>query len=75
MKLNNTQLLWITGRNNYSCEQFLVDSVIIVVYFYTNIAAKDYEIPRDMITLGQTIGHGQFGDVHRGTYQTAVSVQ
>ncbi|KXJ25084.1 focal adhesion kinase 1 isoform X2 [Exaiptasia diaphana] len=35
------------------------------------MAAKDYEIPRDMITLGQTIGHGQFGDVHRGTYQTA----
>lgn len=42
--------------------------------YYHGIVAKDYEIPRDMITLGPTIGHGQFGDVHRGTYKTSVSI-
>ena len=33
------------------------------------ILAKDYELDRDKICLKEIIGEGQFGDVHKGTYQ------
>lgn len=46
--------------------------LLIVVYFYF-ISAKDYEINHDQIELHNTIGQGQFGDVHRGTYTFPVS--
>ena len=36
-------------------------------------SAKDYEIPRSKISLDTIIGQGQFGDVHRGTYNSLVS--
>ena len=36
--------------------------------------AKDYEIPRKKLLLETIIGQGQFGDVHRGTYVSPVSI-
>ena len=38
------------------------------------VAAIDYEIERDRISLGDILGEGQFGDVHRGIYDDVVSV-
>ncbi|XP_071481151.1 focal adhesion kinase 1-like isoform X3 [Diadema antillarum] len=35
---------------------------------YAMPAAKDYEIARELVSLVQTIGEGQFGDVHKGVY-------
>ena len=35
--------------------------------------AKDYEIPKSRLRLDTIIGQGQFGDVHRGTYNSPVS--
>ncbi|XP_064486390.1 focal adhesion kinase 1-like isoform X2 [Ornithodoros turicata] len=35
---------------------------------YSTPATKDYELCRSSITLGDIIGEGQFGDVHKGTY-------
>ncbi|XP_063968658.1 protein-tyrosine kinase 2-beta-like [Lytechinus pictus] len=35
---------------------------------YAMPAAKDYEISRELVTLVETIGQGQFGDVHKGIY-------
>ncbi|KAI0236774.1 Focal adhesion kinase 1 [Lamellibrachia satsuma] len=35
---------------------------------YSTPGAIDYEIDRDRITLGDILGEGQFGDVHRGIY-------
>lgn len=35
--------------------------------------AKDYEIPKNRLHLETIIGQGQFGDVHRGTYNSLVS--
>ncbi|BES99814.1 focal adhesion kinase [Nesidiocoris tenuis] len=34
---------------------------------YSTPATKDYELSRSQIELGEIIGEGQFGDVHRGT--------
>lgn len=34
------------------------------------MAAKDYEIPKSRLRLDTIIGQGQFGDVHRGTYNS-----
>ncbi|CAH3176069.1 unnamed protein product [Porites lobata] len=34
------------------------------------MAAKDYEIPKNRLRLETIIGQGQFGDVHRGTYNS-----
>lgn len=31
----------------------------------------EFELERDRITLGDIIGEGQFGDVHRGTYSSS----
>ena len=38
------------------------------------VAAIDYEIERDRISLGDILGEGQFGDVHRGIYDDVVSL-
>ncbi|XP_040360529.2 focal adhesion kinase 1 isoform X1 [Ixodes scapularis] len=35
---------------------------------YSTPATKDYELCRSNIVLGDIIGEGQFGDVHKGTY-------
>ena len=40
----------------------------IVVSF----SALDYEIERSQIRLGDILGEGQFGDVHRGVYTDLV---
>lgn len=31
--------------------------------------ARDYELQRTQINLGEIIGEGQFGDVHKGVYK------
>ncbi|XP_076329625.1 focal adhesion kinase 1-like isoform X4 [Tachypleus tridentatus] len=36
---------------------------------YSTPAGKDYELCRLRICLGEIIGEGQFGDVHKGTYK------
>lgn len=32
-------------------------------------AARDYEIVRNQVELGEIIGEGQFGNVHKGSYK------
>lgn len=56
---------------NYT-KSFYSICMLTVIYFYF-ISAKDYEINHDQIELHNTIGQGQFGDVHRGTYTFPVS--
>ncbi|XP_015837462.1 focal adhesion kinase 1 isoform X8 [Tribolium castaneum] len=36
---------------------------------YSTPATKSYELQRDQIQLGEILGEGQFGDVHKGTYK------
>ncbi|XP_066999399.2 focal adhesion kinase 1 isoform X2 [Anabrus simplex] len=36
---------------------------------YSTPATRDYELVRNQIELGEIIGEGQFGDVHKGTYK------
>ena len=31
--------------------------------------AKDYEVDRALLTVGEIIGEGQFGDVHAGVFR------
>ncbi|XP_049835463.1 focal adhesion kinase 1 isoform X3 [Schistocerca gregaria] len=38
---------------------------------YSTPATKDYELDRSRVELGETIGEGQFGDVHKGTFRAA----
>ncbi|XP_075729365.1 protein tyrosine kinase 2 Fak isoform X7 [Rhipicephalus microplus] len=42
---------------------------------YSTPATKDYELCRSHITLGDIIGEGQFGDVHKGTYTSQADNQ
>ncbi|XP_037529937.2 LOW QUALITY PROTEIN: focal adhesion kinase 1-like [Rhipicephalus sanguineus] len=42
---------------------------------YSTPATKDYELCRSHITLGEIIGEGQFGDVHKGTYTSKADNQ
>lgn len=42
---------------------------------YSTPATKDYELCRSHITLGDIIGEGQFGDVHKGTYTSQADSQ
>lgn len=32
------------------------------------ISAKNYDLVRSQIELGEILGEGQFGDVHKGTF-------
>lgn len=32
-------------------------------------SGRDYELSREKIELGEIIGQGQFGDVHKGVYK------
>lgn len=32
-------------------------------------SARDYELVRNQVELGEIIGEGQFGDVHKGSYK------
>ena len=46
------------------------------IYFNTHLLlAKDYEISRQRIDLGDILGEGQFGDVHKGSYKDFVSIK
>ncbi|XP_068893109.1 focal adhesion kinase 1 isoform X8 [Tenebrio molitor] len=36
---------------------------------YSTPATKSYELQRDQINLGEILGEGQFGDVHKGTFK------
>ncbi|XP_011312276.1 focal adhesion kinase 1 isoform X2 [Fopius arisanus] len=36
---------------------------------YSTPAARDYEIVRNQVELGEIIGEGQFGNVHKGSYK------
>ena len=42
---------------------------------YALPATKDYEIQRESVVLIETIGEGQFGDVHKGVWKDTVSLQ
>ncbi|XP_076672021.1 protein tyrosine kinase 2 Fak isoform X2 [Andrena cerasifolii] len=48
---------------------------------YSTPATRDYEIVRNQVELGEIIGEGQFGNVHKGSYKgrdnqiTAVAVK
>lgn len=37
---------------------------------HCHIPAKSYELQRDQIHLGEILGEGQFGDVHKGTFKS-----
>lgn len=37
-----------------------------------HVSAKSYELDRNGIDLGEILGEGQFGDVHKGTYMEQV---
>lgn len=37
---------------------------------YSTPATRNYELVRNQIELGDILGEGQFGDVHKGTYKT-----
>ncbi|XP_063919594.1 focal adhesion kinase 1 isoform X3 [Zophobas morio] len=37
---------------------------------YSTPATKSYELQRDQIHLGEILGEGQFGDVHKGTFKS-----
>ncbi|KAK0089497.1 hypothetical protein PV325_007060 [Microctonus aethiopoides] len=37
---------------------------------YSTPAARDYEIVRNQVELGEIIGEGQFGNVHKGSYKS-----
>lgn len=52
--------------------------ITLSLYFKSSLInyltlAKDYEIPKNRLRLETIIGQGQFGDVHRGTYNSLVS--
>ncbi|XP_069676126.1 focal adhesion kinase 1 isoform X3 [Periplaneta americana] len=36
---------------------------------YSTPATRDYELVRNQVELGEIIGEGQFGDVHKGTFK------
>ncbi|KAK7791000.1 hypothetical protein R5R35_007897 [Gryllus longicercus] len=38
---------------------------------YSTPATRDYELVRSHVELGETIGEGQFGDVHKGSYRAS----
>lgn len=38
---------------------------------YSTPATRDYELIRNQVELAETIGEGQFGDVHKGTYRSS----
>lgn len=42
-------------------ERYLNQSILL--------AARDYEIVRNQVELGEIIGEGQFGNVHKGSYK------
>lgn len=35
-----------------------------------SVSAKNYELVRNQVELGDILGEGQFGDVHKGTFKT-----
>lgn len=39
------------------------------MYLINFSAARDYEIVRNQVELGEIIGEGQFGNVHKGSYK------
>lgn len=39
--------------------------------FLCVIPARDYELVRNQVELAETIGEGQFGDVHKGSYRSS----
>lgn len=45
-------------------------SLFFSVVIYKHALARNYELDRDQIELGDILGEGQFGDVHKGTYRT-----
>lgn len=40
------------------------------VFMFFIFPARSYELVRNQIELGDILGEGQFGDVHKGTYRT-----
>ena len=39
---------------------------------YSLPGSKDYEMSRGRVQLGEILGEGQFGDVHKGIYEDQV---
>jgi len=41
----------------------------LIFFLLIFFAARDYEIVRNQVELGEIIGEGQFGNVHKGSYK------
>lgn len=41
----------------------------LIINVSISFAARDYEIVRNQVELGEIIGEGQFGNVHKGSYK------
>ncbi|GFX63225.1 focal adhesion kinase 1 [Trichonephila clavipes] len=58
--------------NVAECIASLIDGYCRLVHgtktSFWNYSVKDYELLRTDVILGEIIGEGQFGDVHKGTY-------
>lgn len=63
-----------------SCSLFIKPSVCNMCFKKSSLnpgmfhsLTVDYEIDRSCVELGEILGEGQFGDVHRGIYTESVS--
>ncbi|KAG1659462.1 Focal adhesion kinase 1 [Nymphon striatum] len=61
----------LSDNEEAKLESFLSDYAEIVEEEgdYSTPATRDYELPRSRISLGEIIGEGQFGDVHKGVFK------
>ncbi|XP_038056830.1 focal adhesion kinase 1-like isoform X2 [Patiria miniata] len=68
---NYTEVKVSTSRRKHITQSALSDDYAEIIEDddYALPAAKDYEIPRDQVSLIATIGEGQFGDVHKGAFK------
>ncbi|XP_071808056.1 focal adhesion kinase 1-like isoform X2 [Asterias amurensis] len=68
---NYTEVKVSTSRRKHITQSALSDDYAEIIEDddYALPATKDYEIPRDQVSLISTIGEGQFGDVHKGAFK------
>lgn len=75
MALDSITLLLIHAIHMCSLTLFLERIVIRKKNIYVErwhlvyFSARDYELVRNQVELGEIIGEGQFGDVHKGTFK------
>ena len=60
-------------RKKFIVTLFRLFTAVLTLLSIVVSSAKDYQIPRNRITLETIIGQGQFGDVHRGAFTANVS--